>query len=74
MDGAQMCVATCYLFLQQKRSGKKTRGGARMLRCACERVRSTRGRARVRCYADGGGVGARAVSGYRAKRAIEIDE
>ena len=43
MDGAQLCVATCYLFLQRKRSEKKARGGARMSWCACERVRSARG-------------------------------
>ena len=43
MDGAQLCVATCYLFVQQKRSEEKVKGGARMSRCAHERVRSVRG-------------------------------
>jgi len=60
MDGAQLCVATCYLFVQQKRSEEKAGDGTRMLRCACERAQPAREgvRAQVRCYGDGGGAGA----------------
>ena len=42
MNGAQLCVATCYFF-EQKRRKKKTRSGACMSRCTCERMCSARG-------------------------------
>ena len=79
--GALLCflacklAGTCYLFVQQKRSREKARGGARLSRYACERVRSVRGPgASALRGADGGGVGARAVAGYRAERASKRDK
>ena len=46
-----------------------------MPRCARERVRSARVRgASALRGADGGGVGARAVAGYRAERASKRDK
>ena len=63
------------IFLYSKRgAGKRQEVGP-----ACHGARASEcarrgGRARVRCGADGGGVGARAVAGYRAKRASERHE
>jgi hypothetical protein len=74
MDGAQLCVTTCYLLYSKRGARKRqevgpTCRGARASECA-----RRGGQARVRCGADGGGVGARAVARYRAKRASERDK
>jgi len=62
-------------FCTAKEEREKARGGAHMPRCTRERVRSARGPgASALRGADGGGVSARAVAGYRVERASKRDK
>ena len=60
------------IFLYSKRGARERQKVEPACRGARASVCAWRGaRARVRCDADGGGVDAHAVAGYRAKRARE---
>jgi len=72
----EWCPAVCCNLLsfctakeEREKGVRPACRGARVSECA-----RRGGRARVRCGADGGGVGARVVAGYRTKRASKRDE